>query len=1375
MKCIINRFLSVTALLMLTIGARAGQTVTVHVTPNPNAGTVTESVNEKGVCTLTVTPAHGYFMTIDHLTAVTTLSGEAMQAPRRTIPISEGTPLTITPDAGNADPAGVTTYTFTMPEACYDVEVTADFREVPLIVGGVGVTSYNASKITGANITGIVSFNEVTNTLTLNGATIDMSTSPNGCPIESNIADLKVNLIGSNTLKPNVEQSSFFGFEYTDWASQGLLTFTHQNSPGKDGYGKLTIESGTITSSYTVTNTFTESEETGWVKFEENNTSVTYVEYYDLYIGNTQVKSSALTLFDGQVFFNPVTNTLALNNFRTSENISSGLADMTVALTGVNSVGNMTFSNGKAAVVGTIIIGKASNTEEELNKLMATTISGFGSVSVDEPLHVIQPSATPDWSTATNIVISDMVAYNLWVNGVQVTLENKNAIADGISFDGNQTLTLNNVNASLEKGSFIRNGLDKLTINLLGTNTIDCGNDYSFLVKDEGDNDHELTFTTSVNGAGSLTVTLNAENDWFDGHHTPTYENYLTFGSDISDGIQKIMIVAPSVDYGLKIGGTKVTNVNAANVLGNGTVSFDAVMNRLTLNTTSIIGDIEISRAELNIYLIGTSKMTGGFTLAEGSTDVKLVFASQGEADDKLMMNATMALGFDVTYSNKLRLDGTTISLPDDYGITIAGTSVTPTNRKDVLGDGKIVFDGNAKLILTDATINGKIVVTSEAQLLNNTLTVELVGTSKISNGNGVAIEYTGENMNVAFVTVGSAPGSLVYINTNEDPETVAPTLATAFSHCEVSFDQILTSAEDATGKTIIIGPSLDLIVTETNPVAESHFSEVMNVSTSTNNTVVDGWLYTMGDESTNPAEAGGFDNTTGQMVFTENSVMTGTTSTPEAKPGTPEYANQFKGATAMLPAGEHEIMLKDVVIAGGYDIMLKVGEQEEMSVRAAIEKADPSANSTNLNQNVTVDEVTLNVVCQESATAQIYIRQPESDDPRYKREFGDAPVMKIDRRIGPKSSVAAGLGGISVQSNAVQSAQGPANTYKSMEVSAMSSAMKSVIDAYSGFSCNDPDITDLPDNMFVKANTSSAPSRRAAVETILPEGLTFVDFSNTKITGMEVSRTLGAFNGVPENVFIYMPAGNTSKAKNVVIGGICDNMELDGSENAQPFRAMKNFKTAQVTLKRTFAEVGSGENKVRATIYLPFAISQEDADALGKFYEYDGINVQNEVDMTSVTTGGLKANKPYIFEAKEGGVTDPMVRVVDVLANPIETDGFKGVFERKNYEDGMYCYAAEAKGEYKVGQFVEMGPGSYVPPFRAYMVGDGAPSYAIAWDGVVDDIPNEGHETAIETVKTVSNVKTQEGWWTINGMRLNAQPKQAGMYVFNGRLVVVQ
>ena len=117
-----------------------------------------------------------------------------------------------------------------------------------------------------------------------------------------------------------------------------------------------------------------------------------------------------------------------------------------------------------------------------------------------------------------------------------------------------------------------------------------------------------------------------------------------------------------------------------------------------------------------------------------------------------------------------------------------------------------------------------------------------------------------------------------------------------------------------------------------------------------------------------------------------------------------------------------------------------------------------------------------------------------------------------------------------------------------------MASAMSAVTDAHNGYSCNDPDITDLPDNMFLKKSTSTAPSRRgSAVETILPEGLTFVDFSNTKITGMEVSRTSGAFNGVPDNVFIYMPAGNTTKDKNAQpqqTKGTTDNSKQDGKSS---------------------------------------------------------------------------------------------------------------------------------------------------------------------------------------------------------------------------------
>jgi hypothetical protein len=300
---------------------------------------------------------------------------------------------------------------------------------------------------------------------------------------------------------------------------------------------------------------------------------------------------------------------------------------------------------------------------------------------------------------------------------------------------------------------------------------------------------------------------------------------------------------------------------------------------------------------------------------------------------------------------------------------------------------------------------------------------------------------------------------------------------------------------------------------------------------------------------------------------------------------------------------------------------------------------------------------------------------------------------------------------------------------------------------------------------------------------------VTFVDFSKTKITDMEVNRTSGPFNGVPDNVFIYLPAGNTvaDNTPNVVIGGVCDDMELDGSEDAEPFKVKNDFEAGQVMLKRKFT-LGDAPDS-RATIYLPCDVSMEEANELGTFYKFvkfDG----STVEMETVTDGGLKANTPYIFKPKadsyifdtkdEDGepleeVQYPVVTLTNVKANPEETEGFKGVFERKDYESNMYCYAGENRGGYTIGQFVEMGPGSYVPPFRAYFVGNGsgAPKYSIAWDGVIETA--DENVTAVEAVKTVDEKKVADGWWTLNGVRMNSKPTKAGMYIMNGKLVVVK
>lgn len=1342
MKQYFKYITTMVALLAMTVGTWADdERVNITILPEALAaapGTVTQSISE-GVCTLTVTPASGYTCSLENVHVELTVNGNLAQVPRRSPDIYNVVVTDLTP---NADPSGETKYSFEFPDATYDAEVTVEFQKIGLYVGGVGVTSYNASRITGTNISGIVSFNTANNTLTLNGATIDMSTAESGFPIESSIADLKVYLIGSNTLKTNTTSEN--GFKFTNSANAGNLTFTHQDYPGVNGYGSLTIEGGTIASGYTVTNTFTTSEETGWVKTEGDNTTVTYVEYYNLHIGNTQVISTGLTLSDGHVFFNPVTNTLSLNNYTTSEIITSGLSELTVALTGVNEVGKIKFSTEQQLpAAGTITICKATNSNADLNKLTAT-IEDFGSVTVVEPLHDIQPN-----------VFSDVVGYNLYINGTRVNSENKNTIGDGISFDATtSTLTLNKVNTTLQKGAFIENGLDKLTINLLGKNTIACGG-FKFLVA-EDENDHEVIFTTSPNAAGSLTMTINKDVEWYSGHST-SYQNNLKYKTEESENTLTITIAAPSEFYGLKIGGTEVTNMNASNIMAG--VSYDATFNTLTLNAATIPGNIETSRSELNVYLIGTSTMTGGFTLAEGCANGKLKIASHGEAEDKLQMGVAYGEGIDVEYSNKLQLNGLTISLPDDYGITIAGTTITPINRTDVLNDGgTVAFDGNAKLILTDANINGKIVVTPEAQLPAEGLTIDLVGHSKITNDNGVAVEYTGGNpLKVTFITVRNESVSLVYTDTNDDPSADAPTLVSAFSNCDVKFNDVLSSKENTTAKTVTIGLTLELIVTETNPVAVSTFNKVMDETTNTNNTIIDGWQYKMGDESTDPENVGGYNQETGKVTFTEQSVM----NEDDITPGNENVI----GITTMIGAGEHILELKGVDIEPDYDMVVKVAEQAKpISVREEMEKKAKRVLPEVENRNISITLVT-------PKPGRIRICMIKRPTPSL------APAMKAGHRIGPKASVSGALGGLKVTNNNMQSPEPPATTYKAMEVSAVAAGVGAIVNARNGYTCGDPDITDLPDDMFVdNGGGAGAPRRAGVVKTILPEGLTFVDFSGTKITGMEVNRESGAFNGVPDNVFIYMPAGNSVAAgtKNVVIGGISDNVELDGGIDAKPFKAMKDFKAAQVTLKRTFDEAGTGDSKLRATVYLPYDIPQEDANLLGTFYEYES-NDGTIVNMKSVTTSGLKANKPYIFEAKEGGVTDPMVRVVDVKASPADTEGFKGVFERKDYEPGMYCYAGENRGGVTIGQFVEMGPGSYVPPFRAYMIGNGAPSYAIAWDGIVDEFDDVTEVKTIETKKTVASEKTSEGWWTMNGMRLTDKPKKAGLYIFNGKMVVVK
>jgi len=132
-----KKIVALVAVLMTTASVWAGEVTVVTMlngVESSTVGTVTPRVSEtNGVCTLTVTPASGYY--IDIITAEKTIEGGMAQAPRRRTTPGMDNYLQVTAPQSPYDPSDVTIWTFTMPASDYNVEVIANFKARTSIAG----------------------------------------------------------------------------------------------------------------------------------------------------------------------------------------------------------------------------------------------------------------------------------------------------------------------------------------------------------------------------------------------------------------------------------------------------------------------------------------------------------------------------------------------------------------------------------------------------------------------------------------------------------------------------------------------------------------------------------------------------------------------------------------------------------------------------------------------------------------------------------------------------------------------------------------------------------------------------------------------------------------------------------------------------------------------------------------------------------------------------------------------------------------------------------------------------------------------------------------------------------------------------------------
>ncbi|MET0016562.1 S-layer homology domain-containing protein [Oscillibacter sp.] len=172
-------------------------------------------------------------------------------------------------------------------------------------------------------------------------------------------------------------------------------------------------------------------------------------------------------------------------------------------------------------------------------------------------------------------------------------------------------------------------------------------------------------------------------------------------------------------DYGICVGTTKVTSDNANNVLGNGTVTYDAGTNTLTLigatitsvtqpgsgteqsGNASITGGIFKNSGDLNIVLHGTN--TIGLS-TNSSFGVAGIYTG-GQLSIKGTSTSTDSLSVVSTFTTQ----GEAMGIRGNTGVTIDGCTVTATagsstgNNHNTVG----IYVGNGSLSIKNAIVTG--------------------------------------------------------------------------------------------------------------------------------------------------------------------------------------------------------------------------------------------------------------------------------------------------------------------------------------------------------------------------------------------------------------------------------------------------------------------------------------------------------------------------------------------------------------------------------------------------------------------------------------------------------------------------------------------
>lgn len=438
------------------------------------------------------------------------------------------------------------------------------------------------------------------------------------------------------------------------------------------------------------------------------------------------------------------------------------------------------------------------------------TITGYtlGGTAVTEPVeagtYTVSVEGKGDYIGTRDVSYKIIMTYALKIKDIQVNELNKDNILGSagtatVSFTPATATTPNKL--ALNGASFegkIENGLDELTIEFTGTNSLTGTSGYI-----TSTNTNAVLTVKGVTGTSTLSITNTVDKPAVEGFASLTLDGaYLKtdFASqyvpgnspairNVKGGTVASATFTTTLYYPLWVYNQQVSGTNYTNVLNDGTVSYvhnDANnTGTLTLNGASIDSSdaIEGFLNGLIIYLKGDNSLrtyTNEYSpICSGIGTAELTIAKHPDATGDVSLSLTYAgtavpviSGFaSVSYSGLnfvsktgSTLDGATtydavLSSAVIYPLWIDGTMVTEANKNSILGNTSVTYDGDANnggtntLTLTNYSYTG--VAASDHAIVTNIsgLKVKLVGASTIDcTANSNYAFYTSQSASIQFV-----------------------------------------------------------------------------------------------------------------------------------------------------------------------------------------------------------------------------------------------------------------------------------------------------------------------------------------------------------------------------------------------------------------------------------------------------------------------------------------------------------------------------------------------------------------------------------------------------------------------------------------------